>query len=144
MRLTVFTDFALRVLMCLALEPDRRFTIAEIAKSYGISRNHLMKVVNHLTRAGLVESARGVGGGLKLARDPATVTVGEIVRGSEEDFALVECFRARNACLITPECELKQTFGEALSAFFEKLDGRTLADLVARDRPLRRRLKISA
>ena len=92
MRLTAYTDFSLRVLMYLAMYPDRRPTIAEIAERYGVSKAHLMKVVYQLGLNGYVETHRGKGGGLRLARPPARITVGEIVRQTEPDMALVACF----------------------------------------------------
>jgi Rrf2 family nitric oxide-sensitive transcriptional repressor len=144
MRLTVFTDYALRVLMYLALAPERRVRIRDVAESYDISRNHLMKVVNKLTRARLVESSRGVNGGLILARPAAAITVGEVVRKCEDDLGLVECFREDNQCVITPACELKKVFGQALDEFMGVLDSYTIADLVAPEAKLRRQLKISA
>ena len=144
MRLTVFTDYALRVLMYLALEPDRRVRIRDVAEAYGISRNHLMKVVNKLTRAELVEASRGVNGGLILARDAADISVGEVVRKCEDEIALVECFRKDNQCVITPECELKRVFGEAQDAFLEVLDRYTVSDLIIMRPQLRRRLRIPA
>ncbi len=143
MRLTVFTDYALRVLMYLALESDRRVRIRDIAEAYEISHNHLMKVVNKLARAGLVESSRGVSGGLTLARSPDELTVGEVVRQCEEDVALVECFREDNACVITPDCVLRQVFSDARSAFMLVLDQHTIADLVGPERRLRRRLQLA-
>ena len=143
MRLTVFTDYALRVLMYLALESDRRVRIRDVAEAYGISHNHLMKVVNTLTRAGLVESSRGVSGGLTLARAAEHLTVGEVVRRCEDDLAIVECFRDDNQCVITPECVLKQVFGEARTAFMDVLDGSTIADLIAPEKKLRRRLRLA-
>jgi len=144
MRLTVFTDYALRVLMYLAVKPEQRVTIRDVAESYGISRNHLMKVVNKLTRAELVEASRGVNGGLKLARAPEAITVGEVVRKTEDEIALVECFRADNQCIITPECALKNVFGEAQTAFLDVLDAYTLADLMAPRSRLAKRLRIPA
>ncbi|MGB5586404.1 MAG: Rrf2 family transcriptional regulator, partial [Gammaproteobacteria bacterium] len=131
MRLTVFTDYALRVLMYLAVNPEQRVTIRDVAEGYGISRNHLMKVVNKLTRAELVDASRGVNGGLRLARAPEEITIGEVVRKTEDEIALVECFRADNQCIITPECALKDVFGEAQTAFLDVLDSYTLADLMA-------------
>ena len=122
MRLTVFTDYALRVLIYLALDPERRVTIRDIADAYGISRNHLMKVVNSLTRAELVEASRGVNGGLTLAHPADEITVGEVVRKTEDDFDLVECFRADNQCAITPECVLKHVFGQAQAAFLSEAE----------------------
>lgn len=142
MRLTVFTDYALRVLIYLALDPDRRVTIRDIADAYGISRNHLMKVVNSLTRAELVEASRGVNGGLTLAHPADEITVGEVVRKTEDDIDLVECFRSDNQCVITPECVLKNVFGQARAAFLSVLDEQTIADLVAPAQRLRKRLKI--
>ena len=144
MRLTVFTDYALRVLIYLALDPDRRVTIRDIADAYGISRNHLMKVVNTLTRAELVEASRGVNGGLTLAHPADEITVGEVVRQTEDDFDLVECFRPENQCAITPECVLKTVFGRAQSAFLSELDAQTIADLISPSQRLRKRLKIAS
>ena len=143
MRLTVFTDYALRVLMYLALDPERRVTIRDVAGDYGISRNHLMKVVNKLTRAEFVESSRGVNGGLLLARAPEEISVGDVVRNTEDDFALVECFRDDNACVITPSCQLKNVLYEARESFFSVLDSYTVADLVQDRRGLSRLLGLA-
>ncbi|MGB5591277.1 MAG: Rrf2 family transcriptional regulator [Gammaproteobacteria bacterium] len=144
MRLTVFTDYALRVLMYLAVNPEQKVTIRDVAEGYGISRNHLMKVVNKLTRAELVDASRGVNGGLRLARAPEEITIGEVVRKTEDEIALVECFRADNQCIITPECALKDVFGEAQTAFLDVLDSYTLADLMAPRSRLAKRLRIPA
>lgn len=144
MRLTVFTDYALRVLMFLALEPERRVRIREVAEGYGISHNHLMKVVNKLTRAELVEASRGVNGGLILARPAEDISVGEVVRKCEDDIALVECFREDNQCVITPDCVLAKVFSHALEEFMTILDQYTIADLVKPRLKLRKRLKVSA
>jgi Rrf2 family nitric oxide-sensitive transcriptional repressor len=130
MRLTVYTDYALRVLMYVALQPDRRPTIGEIAASYGISRNHVMKVVYELGVAGYVETVRGKNGGLRLARPAPAIGLGEVVRRTEPDMALVPCFEAsRAACVIMPACTLRRALHEARSAFLKVLDGYTLADL---------------
>lgn len=142
MRLTVFTDYALRVLMYLALNPDRRVRIRDVAEAYDISRNHLMKVVNKLTRAELVHASRGVNGGLILARPASEISVGEVVRKCEDDVALVECFRPENKCVITPDCQLKNIFGDAQSAFMEILDQSTIGDLTEPAGALRKRLQI--
>jgi len=132
MRLTTYTDYALRVLMYLGLRGDRLSTIQEVAEQYGISKNHLMKLVHVLGQLGYVETIRGKKGGLRLARRPETITVGEIVRRMEPDMALVECFQNADAqCRIVKTCILQDALGEALGRFLETLDGYTLADLLA-------------
>lgn len=134
MRLTIFTDYTLRVLIYLgARQPDGRLaTIGDIATAYGISENHLMKIVSHLAKQGYVDTIRGNGGGMRLARAPEEINIGEVVRGAEEDLAVVECFqRGDCGCPIAPACELRGVLGRALGAFFEVLDGQTLAQLLA-------------
>src|ERR1700761_9427269 len=131
MRLTAYTDYSLRVLMYLALHPDRRPTIAEIAGRYAISRAHLMKVVHQLGLRGYVETARGKGGGLRLARRLEAVTIGEIVRQTEPDMALVACFDPDGpGCVIAPACRLKGKLNEARAAFLQVLDDCTLAEVM--------------
>ena len=133
MRLTSFTDYALRVLIYLGAhqQEDRLATIGDIAVAYGISENHLMKVVHHLAQEGHVETVRGKGGGMRLAREPESIRIGEVVRGTEEGLKLVECSPPDGAaCPITPVCELHALLGRALSAFLEVLDRQTLADLL--------------
>lgn len=130
MRLTNFSDYALRVLMYAAARSDRLITIEETAEVYGISRAHLMKVANQLTRAGFLKATRGRTGGLALAKRPDKIRLGDVIRVTEPDFALVECFTPENNCLITPRCRLKGALREALNAFVETLDGYTLADLI--------------
>jgi Rrf2 family nitric oxide-sensitive transcriptional repressor len=133
MRLTSFTDYTLRVLIYLGAhqEEGRLATIGDIAVAYGISENHLMKVVHHLAQEGHVETVRGKGGGMRLARAPEKISIGEVVRGAEEDLALVECFqREGHPCPIAPACTLSGLMERALAAFFEVLDGQTLADLI--------------
>lgn len=130
MRLTTHSDYALRLLMLLALEPERLHTIEEVARRYGISRNHLMKVVQTLVNAGLLDSVRGRGGGLRLAKPAAAIGLGEVVRATEEDFALVECFdRQNNRCVVTSGCTLKSLLHQALAAFMRVLDQHTLAQV---------------
>ena len=130
MRLSEYTDYSLRVLMYCAAQPSRLVTIAELAAHHTVSKNHLMKVVNDLARQGLLETTRGRGGGLRLLPRPEDIRVGDVVRRSETDFRLVECFdAASNTCTLTPACRLKSVFGGALAAYFEVLDGATLADI---------------
>ena len=143
MQLTRFTDYSLRVLMYLALNGGRSNTIRQIAGSYDISKNHLMKVVHHLVLRGYICSVRGRTGGLQLAMPASEIILGEVVRQSEESFRLVECFDIkRNTCCISRSCGLRRVLDEALLAFLSVLDQYTLADLVSSDRPLRRILGI--
>jgi len=130
MRLTNFSDYALRLLMFAAAQTDRLITIEETAELYGISRAHLMKVANQLTRSGFLKAVRGRSGGLALAKLPHKIRLSDVLRATEPDFALVECFGAENDCLITPRCRLRGALNNALSAFMRELDAYTLADLV--------------
>jgi len=130
MRLTRHSDYALRLLMLLAIEPQALHTIEEIAARYRISRNHLMKVAQTLAQAGFVDGLRGRGGGLRLSRAPAEINLGAVLRATEDSFALVECFdRARNACVVTSACGLRGPLEEALDAFLAVLDRYSLADI---------------
>ena len=139
MRLTQFSDYALRVLMYAAAHPDRLVTITELAGFHRISRSHLTKVVMHLASCGYLQSVRGRRGGLRLARAAELIGVGEVLRSTEEDVDLVECFHGGNAtCVLAPDCRLAQELHEALNAFFSKLDALTLADL----RPTTRNLYV--
>jgi Rrf2 family nitric oxide-sensitive transcriptional repressor len=132
-------------LIYLAVDPDRLVTIEDIARSYDISKAHLMKVVHQLGLRGYLETVRGRGGGLRLARRPEEIRVGDVVRSTEENMALVECFDpASSHCVIEPICGLRSVLSEALTAFMTVLDRYTLADLVARRRkPLARLLEIT-
>lgn len=132
MRLTNFSDYALRLLMYAAAHEDRLVTIEETSEAYGISRTHLMKIANMLTRAGYTKSVRGRTGGLTLAKLPEKIRLGDVVRITEPDFALVECFGAGNQCVIAARCRVRRVLDEALSVFFETLDRYTLADLMLR------------
>jgi Rrf2 family nitric oxide-sensitive transcriptional repressor len=133
MRLAEYTDYTLRVLMYCAAHPDGMVTIAELAERHGLSKNHLMKIVNDLARQGLLETTRGRGGGLRLLKDPASIRIGDVVRASETDFRLVECFDAStNLCTLTPTCRLKHLFSAALAAYFRELDSASLADIAVR------------
>ena len=132
MRLTEYTDYTLRVLMYCAGHPERLVTIAEIADQHGLSKNHLMKIVNDLARQNVLETTRGRGGGMRLLKKPTELRVGDIVRQSETDFRLVECFdSSTDTCTLTPVCRLKGLFSTALKAYFKELDGVTLADVAA-------------
>ncbi|MGA7673566.1 MAG: Rrf2 family transcriptional regulator [Rhizomicrobium sp.] len=131
MRLTLHTDYALRMLMLLALEPDQVHTIASVARRYEISHNHLTKVALTLIQSGFVKSVRGRKGGLKLAKRPTEIRLSNVVRKTEDGFALVECFDGKNnKCVVTPACGLRGPLEEALSAFIAVLDRYTLADIV--------------
>jgi Rrf2 family transcriptional regulator, nitric oxide-sensitive transcriptional repressor len=129
MRLTAFTDFALRALMRLAGEPTRSFATSEIAIQFGISRNHLAKVVRDLADGGFISTQRGAGGGFSLARPPHSITLGQVVRALEARHALVECFRDDGGgCVLTPRCRLKARLAAAREAFMRELDTTTLAE----------------
>ena len=131
MRLTTYTDYALRVLIHLAVRPQRFTTIADIAESYGVSENHLMKVGYQLGLAGYIETLRGRNGGIRLLKEPREINVGEVIRRMEPDFDLAPCFKACGSCVIEPACILRDALGQARDAFFVVLDGYTLAELVA-------------
>lgn len=133
MRLTLMADYALRVLMYAAQRPERLCTIAEIAQAHEISETHLMKVTHRLALQGWIETVRGKGGGMRLAHDPRDINLGEVVRGIEPDFDLVECFAADGRCTLTGRCRLTGLLGGALGAFMAHLDGFTLADLLPVD-----------
>ncbi len=130
MRLTAFSDYALRVLMYAAAAEDSLVTVSETARTYGVSRTHLMKVVNALSRAGYIRGVRGRSGGFALAKSPEAINLGDVVRATESDFALVECFSPGSQCIITNCCRLPQVLNEALNAFIATLDRYTLADLM--------------
>lgn len=137
MQLTLFTDLALRVLMFTHAAGERRVTIDEMADAYAISRTHLTKVVNALTRTGYLTAVRGRSGGLQLARPADQIVLGDVVRTTEPDFALVECFSTGNQCLITNCCKLQIVLDEALQAFLKVLDNRTLASIALRPKDFR-------
>lgn len=137
MKLTSFSDYTLRVLMYLAIERDRLATIPEIAAAYAISENHLMKVVHQLARTGVIESVRGRGGGIRLARDPQEIRIGQIVRAAEGTGPIVECLSGDpQACRIAPVCRLTAALLRAFDALYATLDEYTLADLVGNRRAL--------
>jgi Rrf2 family nitric oxide-sensitive transcriptional repressor len=133
MQLTMFSDFGLRIGLYLATHPDRLVAVEEISDAYGISRAHLVKVVQRLTEIGIVESTRGRGGGLRLARKPEEIRMGDLVRATEPNFNLVECFDAdHNTCPIAPACGMKGALQRAQVAFLASLNENTLADFLPR------------
>lgn len=135
MRLTSFTDYGLRVLMRMAGDPSRAFTAAELATEFRVSRNHLAKVISALAAAGVLKTRRGGGGGAVLARAPAEIRLGDVVQRLEADQAMVECFAAGNACILTPDCRLKARLAHAETAFIADLNRGTLADCIYRPAP---------
>jgi len=134
MRLSTFSDYSLRVLMHLGNNPGNLITIGEIASLHGISENHLMKVVHQLGRSGYIETVRGKGGGMRLARAAAEIRLGDVIRQTESDFKLVECFAADATCRLVPDCRLHGILDSALASMFLVLDGYTLADLASTPR----------
>ena len=131
MRLTNFTDYALRTMIYLASFPEKRATAKEISEHFGISYNHVAKVIHHLARAEFIISHKGKGGGINLIQEPKDIQVSDIVKAVEPDFALVECFteNRKTACRIEPVCKLKNILWDAKQAFVKELDQYTLADI---------------
>jgi Rrf2 family nitric oxide-sensitive transcriptional repressor len=136
MRLTTYTDYSLRVLIYLGVQSEKLVTIKQISEHYGISNNHLLKVVHQLGLLGFIETVRGRNGGLRLARPASQIVIGDVVRKMEQDMALVECFAEgridpHSDCRIMDACVLKGALTKALQAFLDVLDQYTLAELVA-------------
>ncbi|AHI26258.1 Rrf2 family transcriptional regulator [Komagataeibacter swingsii] len=135
MRLTLHTDYALRTLIYLGIHTDRLTSIREVAQAYGISENHLVKIIHKLGQAGFVETIRGRNGGLKLGRPAASIVLGDVVRHTEEDMALVACMHpmdegGRTGCILADACRLRGVLGEALGSFIAVMDSYTLADVI--------------
>lgn len=137
MKHTVHADYALRVLMYLHVAPGRRGSIADIANAYRISRNHLDKVVRRMAAADVVQTSRGRGGGVRLVRAPSSITVGEVMRAMEDDYAVVECLGPARFCRVAGVCGARSVFARALDSYFAVLDGTTLEDVAANDQGLR-------
>ena len=143
MRLARMTDYAIRLLMYVAQHPDRLCTIAEVAAAYDISEAHLMKITHQLALDGWLETTRGKGGGMRLARPATEIRIGEVVRTMEPDFFIVECFATGHSCMLHGSCALTGAMDGALRSFMEYLDSYTLAEVLpkkvdpARARPLR-------
>lgn len=142
MKLTHYTDYSLRVLIYAGIKGPELSTITEISDTYAISRNHIVKVVHHLARLGHVETLRGKNGGIRLARKPADINIGSVVRQMEQNLALVECFGANNQCVLTPTCVLRSTLQTALDEFMRVLDGKTLEDLLVPRRSIEKQLEL--
>ncbi len=142
MRLTNYSDYALRILTYLGLKREELSTITEIADCYGISRNHIVKIVHHLGQLGYVDTLRGKNGGIRLARAPEKINIGEVIRHTETSMDIVECFSNQNSCIIGCSCVLRTAISEALSAFMAVLDDYTLADLMAPRRQLSKKLHV--
>lgn len=148
MRLTDYTDYSLRVLLYLTVRGEGLSTIQDISDAYGISKNHLMKVVQQLGELGWVETVRGRNGGLRLADKSSALTVGEVVRATESDFALVGCFPdqqgARRSCVITAQCRLRGALEAARNAFLAELDRHTIGEVAQPQGPLAALLGLSS
>jgi len=143
MRLTLYTDYALRVLMHAALRQPAVSTIDEVAGAFRISRNHLVKVVQALGQKGFLSTRRGVGGGFTLGMPPATIRLGDVVRLTESDERVIDCVdRHDSPCRIFPVCRLKGVFDEASAAFFDVLDRYSVEDLLKRHSEMRKLLRI--
>ncbi|ERK17429.1 MAG: nitric oxide-sensing transcriptional repressor NsrR [Pantoea sp.] len=132
MQLTSFTDYGLRALIYMATLPEGRQTnITEVTDTYGVSRNHMVKIINQLSRAGFVAATRGKNGGIRLGMDPEKIVIGDVVR-KMEPLQLVNC----SECSITPACRLRKALNDAVQLFLKELDNYTLADLVKGNDPL--------
>lgn len=136
MQLTKFTDYSLRVMIYLAHHPDQLVTIADIARAYEMPAAHLMKIVNRLAQRGYITTVRGKGGGMRLAREPHLINVGDIVRDSEENMYIAECFNAElQHCPLLPSCRLKAVLGEARKSFMATLGRYQISDLMGPKSP---------
>lgn len=130
MRLTAMTDYSMRLLMYLGRHPDRLCTIAEVARAHGISEPHLMKITHRLAQTGWVETTRGKNGGMRLAREPASIPLGAVVRDMENDLAVVACLGGQTDCILVGQCSLTNIMQGALDQFLAHLDNHTLADII--------------
>ena len=134
MRLTAYTDYSLRTLIFLAMNRERLVTVQQIADVHGIAKNHLTKVVHHLGMLGYIVTVRGRNGGLRLARDPATIVIGDVVRHMETDFFMASCFdQSAPSCMYSAACLLKGELAKATAAFLEVLDAVTLEQMVVKE-----------
>ncbi|TEW55278.1 Rrf2 family transcriptional regulator [Psychromonas sp. RZ22] len=133
MHITRYTDYSLRILIYLAINKQQLTTINDIAVSYNISKNHLMKIVQQLNQQGYIIATRGKNGGIRLNHPTNEINIGELVRQVEDKNKLVECFGEDNQCVITPSCQLKNIFAQAQESFFKTLDSYTLQDLLGQE-----------
>jgi Rrf2 family transcriptional regulator, nitric oxide-sensitive transcriptional repressor len=136
MRLTTFSDYSIRVIMYLGIQPGELVKISDIANAYNISENHLTKVVHQLAQKNYIETVRGKGGGLRLVRDPKTINIGELIRETEGDAGFLPCLDTEGACCIQSTCKLMGILREAQVALYAVLDKYTLADLLTPQEPL--------
>lgn len=143
MRLSVQTDFALRVLIYLGVNTENRVRVQDIADAYGISHHHLTKIVQQLQRSGYLRTHRGKGGGIELAQPVSGINIGRVVREFESSMHLVECFSPGNQCIITSVCKLKHVFADAYEAFIKTLEDHQLSDLLCGSQCELRRLLLS-
>jgi len=143
MKFTHFTDYSLRTLIYLGAQQSTLVRISDVSKSYGISQSHLTKVVHQLANRGYIQTTRGKGGGIRLARLPQLINIGDVVRDMEDNIDLVECFNAKNqSCPLLHACILKSVLMEARKNFFDTLDRYTLADLLTNQSSLRKKLDL--
>lgn len=143
MQLTQYTDFGLRTLIALGLNPGNQLTVTRISQAYDISRHHLVKVVARLAELGYVDTLRGKGGGVRLALDPDQIRIGAVVRSMEAELGVVECLEEGGGrCVIAPACRLKGVLREATREFLDSLDQYTLADVLRQRQPVARLLGI--
>lgn len=131
MQITKFSDYALRTLIYLGEHPDKLITIREISDYYGIVHSHLTKVVHLLSTSGFIHSVRGRNGGLQLAKEPRLIPIGSVIRATEENLYVLDCFDPKKqTCRLLPGCKLKTIIGSALQSFLAHLDNATLADVL--------------
>lgn len=142
MKLTFHADYAIRVLLYLRVAPGHKGTVSAIAKAHNVSRHHLDKVVQRMVGAGFVRTVRGRGGGVRLERDPESITVGDVIRAMEDDLAIVECLGHARFCRVAGVCGGRNVFAEALEAYFAVLDRATLEDIARNQDGLRGALRL--
>ena len=144
MRVTKFSDYALRVLIYLACKPNENLTtIAQLADAYSISIHHIRMVVHKLGQLGYIHNIQGKGGGFELAQKPSEILIGDVIRETEKDFFIVECFNPEGSCKIVKACKLQQILGEALNAFLDTLNQYTLADITDNKKSIMNQFKVA-